>query len=518
MANKILLVISAAQVVAAHWQNGRLARCETLTQDEDGITALSGMLRSVGAASAYIAADTVEEDYRFETLPHAAGADRTAMLDRKIRHYYRGTRFVSTLFLGRTGDRRSDDRYLFSALTNPSLIEPWLAAIAAHGAPVAGVYLAPMLTAGVLSRLAITLPRVLIAAPHRSGLRLTFYKNGTFASSRLTRDIPQDPADAARMLATELANTRLYLSTLRLDEIDDPLEVVFLDRNDRFGAIAREITAGDHGLQCRTIGRAALLQQFQVTPQQLSLALETLYLGVLAEDPLAANLAPPAVTAGYTLRQRKRALYAASAAVWLIGLTAAAYNLWQTYEVNQDAARAARNTALAQVQYREITRTFPATPTTSDNLIRAVDVYQKVVKLQRSPQPFMQIVSRALDAQPEVFLREINWHYGSDRPEAAAAGPATGNNAPAANLDSLRQSGTLLGEIRPFQGDFRAAITSINRVAERLARDPSVAEVKILKLPLNVNPDLALSGDTRDASDHVGTAEFRIQLMLKPNA
>lgn len=519
MANKILLVISTAQVVAAHWQNGRLVRCETLTQDEDGITAFSGMLRGVGGASAYIAADTVEEDYRFETLPHATGADRAALLDRKIRHYYRGTRFVSTRFLGRTGDRRSDDRYLFSALTNPSLIEPWLAAIDAHGAPIAGVYLAPMLTAGVLSRLAITLPRVLIAAPHRSGLRLTFYKNGAFASSRLTRDIPRDAGDAVRMLVTELSNTRLYLSTLRLDEIDEPLDVVFLDHTDRLGAIAAAVNAGDHGLQCRCVGRAVLLEKLPVSPQYLSLALETLYLGVLAEDPLASNLAPPAITAGYTLRQRKRALYAASAAVWLIGLIAAAYNLWHTYELNQDAARAARNTALAQMQYREITRTFPATPTTSDNLIRAVDVYQKVIKLQRSPQPFMQIVSRALDAHPEVFLQEISWHYGAERPETAGtATAAPANPAPATSMDTLRQSGTLHGEIRPFRGDFRAAIASINHVAERLANDPSVAEVKVLKLPLNVNPELALSGDTRDAADHAGSAEFRIQLTLKPNA
>jgi hypothetical protein len=282
--------------------------------------------------------------------------------------------------------------------------------------------------------------------------------------------------------------------------------------------IAGEITAGGHGLECRCIGRAALLQQLQISPQHLNLALETVYLGVLAEDQQPANLAPPVITAGFQLRLRKRALYVTSAAVWLVGLIAVAYNLWQTYDLKQEAAQVARNTAVAQLQYREIARTYPATPTAPDNLIRAVDVYQRVVRAQRSPQPFMQIVSRALDAHPEVFLQEIRWHYGTERHEGAGTAPAPGNPAPAASMEALHQSGTLYGEIRPFRGDFRAAIVSINRVAERLAREPSVAEVKVIKLPLNVNPDLALSGDTREAADHTGVAEFRIQLTLKPNA
>ena len=176
-------------------------------------------------------------------------------------------------------------------------------------------------------------------------------------------------------------------------------------------------------------------------------------------------------------------------------------------------ATGAPRAAIAQFQYREITRTFPAAPTSSDNLIRAVDVYQRVMRAQRSPQPFMQLVSRALDTQPQVFLTEIQWRYGIAQNDNAGASPA-----PPGSLGALRQIGTLHGEIRPFQGDFRSAIALINRVAEHLAREPSVADVKVLKLPLNVNPDLALSGDTRDAAEHTGTAEFTLQVTLRPNA
>ena len=520
MANKILLCISSVQTVAAHWRGNNFVRCEVFPADEAGLEAFAEFLKSTGNALAFVAADTVEEDYRFDTLPHATGSDRAALLDRKIRQYYRSTRFVSALPRGRAGDKRRDDRYLFAALTNPALVDPWLTAIAQHGSPVAGVYLASMLTCALLPKLNIAVPRVLVAAPHSSGLRLTFYKDGEFCSSRLTRTIPKDANDAAQMLVTELSNTRMYLSTLNLDSLDEPLSVVFLDRDDSLGPIIEHIAGDGHGLDCTCIGREALIRQLQVSPQHLDLALETIYLRLMAEKPPVANLAPASITAGHRLLQRKNALYTASAAVAVAGMVWTGYNLWNIHYATQEAADAARRTAAAQLQYKEITRTFPAAPTTSDNLIKAVSIYQQVVKSVRSPQPYMQIVSRALDASPEIFLQEISWMYGTERAETAAASATAARTAKPAGtpgISVLQQSGTLTGEIRPFQGDFRAAIVSINRVAERLARDPAVADVKVLKLPLNVNPELALSGNTRDAADQAGVAEFKIALTLKPS-
>ncbi len=40
---------------------------------------------------AYLMADTVDEDYRFETLPHTTGKDRRDMVERKLKQLYRST-------------------------------------------------------------------------------------------------------------------------------------------------------------------------------------------------------------------------------------------------------------------------------------------------------------------------------------------------------------------------------------------------------------------------------------------
>ena len=115
----------------------------------------------------------------------------------------------------------------------------------------------------------------------------------------------------------------------------------------------------------------------------------------------------------------------------------------------------------------------------------------------------MHILSRAIEPSPEIFLQEMTWIYGTNDGNAAGA---------------PKQAGYVVGEIRPFQGDYRAAIETINGVARRLARDPAVAEVRVVKYPLNVNPGLALSGNTRDTPEQSGVADFKITLSLKPDA
>src|SRR5689334_1621730 len=146
MPDKLLLCVSANQAVAAHWRGGRILKCMVFPNDESGIVEFGDFASSLGAAHTWLAADTVEEDYRFESLPHTSGSDRNEMLTRKLKQYYRNTPYVSATARGREATKRRDDRFLFSALTNPALIDPWLRTANTLELPVAGVCLVPDLT------------------------------------------------------------------------------------------------------------------------------------------------------------------------------------------------------------------------------------------------------------------------------------------------------------------------------------------------------------------------------------
>jgi hypothetical protein len=71
MAEKLLVAISAQNATVARWRGARLAKCESFVNDAGGLAAFKEYLAALPDMPAEIMVDAVEEDYRFETLPHA---------------------------------------------------------------------------------------------------------------------------------------------------------------------------------------------------------------------------------------------------------------------------------------------------------------------------------------------------------------------------------------------------------------------------------------------------------------
>jgi hypothetical protein len=81
-----------------------------------------------------------------------------------------------------------------------------------------------------------------------------------------------------------------------------------------------------------------------------------------------------------------------------------------------------------------------------------------------------------------------------------------------------KQSAYVQGEIRAFRGDYRAAIATIDTLAHRLRRNPHVAEVRTIRMPLDVTPNAILSGNTLDSREESAIAEFELLIVYKPRA
>ena len=72
----------------------------------------------------------------------------------------------------------------------------------------------------------------------------------------------------------------------------------------------------------------------------------------------------------------------------------------------------------------------------------------------------------------------------------------------------------MFGEVTRFAGDYRAAMNAINSFLQPIARDSAVAEVKVLKLPLDVRSNSALNGTTT-ATPGRETVQFEIAVIFK---
>ena len=524
MADKLLIGISAQGATAAYWRGGRIVECRTFADNEAGQAGFKEHLAQFPIVPVHIVVDAVEEDYRFETLPHAIGSDRAEMVNRKLKQHYRNTPYLSAWRLGRDSGKRRDDRYLFSALTNPELLGDWLQAVIARGLPVAGVFLLPMVTAELLDKLEVKATNLLVVAQHAGGLRLTFYRDRQFRLSRLTRGDSGKMENQTRYFTDEISNTRLYLHALRTMTLDEQLTVALIDRGDALQEAAAGVARDNPSIECVRFGRRDLADRLGLDEALLGASPYAIYLHLLGLKEPQSNLAPASVTVGYKRFQARRGIYAgcgalaAAVAIWSVT------NLYSAWMLRGDTEDAARRTAQLASQYIEITRQFPQAPTSADNLKKAVEIGQKLRDTAHSPQKMIALVSRALEASPAIVVREFGWKYGTTEIEAggartaAVAGPAP--QAPASGAEpalARRESALIEGEVRPFRGDYRSAIISINGFAGRLAGQPGVAEVRVVKLPLNVNPALSLSGNTLDNPEQSSsTAEFKLLLVLKP--
>jgi hypothetical protein len=115
-----------------------------------------------------------------------------------------------------------------------------------------------------------------------------------------------------------------------------------------------------------------------------------------------------------------------------------------------------------------------------------------------------------------MVVSGLVWKYGVGEAESGAGARPTTAVAPG-TAATRRQSGIVSGEIKPFHGDYRSAVAAINAFADRLGRDPGVAQARIVKLPLNIDPALALTGNTLDSRERPGAAEFKVLVVLKPD-
>ena len=520
MREKLLICVSALQATVAFWRAGKIAQLEQFGHDDQGLADFREFLAPHTNVPVLVMVDAVEEDYRFETLPHSWGAERAQMVSRKLKQHYRNTPYIGAWLQGRETGKRRDDRYLFSALTNPEIAADWLRVINGQELPLAGLYLLPMVSAALLDKLQIKTPNLLVAAQHSGGLRLTFFRDRQFRLSRLTRGEGSKTTDPVRLFAGEISNTRLYLHALRTATLDEHLTVLLLDRNDELQQVAETIIQDNPALDCVRVGRDELASRLGMEPRLLASTPDALYLQLLGMQTPAGNIAPPTATLGYRRYRAARMIYATCAGIGAVAALWSIANGWQAYGVSSQAAEIEKQITIHNAQYQQITRQFPPAPTSGENLKRAVEIAKAVKENAREPVPVMAFVSQALQPNSNVVLREFGWRYGLNviekgTTETTATAPAP--LPPGTPPPARHQSAYVSGEIRPFRGDYRAAIDTINALAGRLRANPAVAEVRTTKMPLNVSPKAVLSGNTLDATRaQTSTAEFELVVVFKP--
>ena len=513
MATKILVSLTARSARFAFYVRGNLTQLASYENGDAAWGAFDVLLQAHPATPVYLMLDTVEEEYRTEVLPHVRGSARREMLKRKLGQLLRTAPYRATWLQGRdeVGGKRQDDLYLFMALSSGEVLRPYLAHIVRHRSPLAGIYLLPQVSQALAQRLKCATPGALLVSSQQGGLRQSFFLNGHLRIGRLTPFEAQGGADMAQHYAEEIEKTRLFLYNSRLLPREARLTVQALDID---GSLAQlpALLPQEANLSCACISFEQICKALAIGSNVLPRDTEDLHLYLLGKYPPPVSLAAPQLTSDFKMHRLRLGLYGASVGLALLAMLWSGYNLYRGY-ANQNAIKNVMlDSARYRAQYEEAARHFPATPVSADKLRRAVETAGQLKQFARTPELFMQTIALGLNDFPQIQLNHLAWQYG-----VVGANPTSTANSDIQNGKiNWQQQGEIEAEIRPFTGDYRSALALIERFAAALRSQAVVADVKISKLPVDLDPSSALRGSTQDnVETKPGAAQFKLNIVLK---
>lgn len=520
--HKIVLCATANNLLAGVWRNGQLQGNQAFANDDVGYAAFTEFLNQYNTAPIYLIADAVEEDYKLESLPHTSGAAKRELIERKLNQFYRGLAYRTAHFIQREKDKRKDDKYLFVALSNDEFLKNWVALIHTAKAQLVGVYLLPMLSQVLVRQLKLMSPHILLCEKLSSGLRQTYFHNGRLRMSRLVTSVPTAANQLGYFYLVETEKTRLYLISQRFISQDTPINLVLVSIDGSTKAISQGISQ-EQTLECTDLDLSQIAKSNNLPAHLVQQMPELLHMQLLAKGNLVDNLAPPSQTKEYQFNQVKRAIFIASALIGLIGLLVAGWFFKLGLNNKEAFNQAVQDTVIQEHRYSEAAKNFPATPVSAADLKLAVELDKTIAAYPKSPRRMMLAVSAALELSSEIQLDRLRWAFTNDLnikdEDNLLALPASNLQSTASTMDDpakLIELGYVNAQIANFNGDYRAALNSVNKFVANLKANTQVATVEVLQAPVNVSSYVGLQGSTTDEqSTQRQPALFKLKIILK---
>lgn len=540
--NKIVLCATANHLLAGVWYAGKLQGCQTFGNHEDGQAAFALFMQSYLTVPVYLIVDAVEEDYRLESLPHTSGAAKRELLHRKLNQYYRGLYYRTAHFVRRDKDKRRDDHYLFAALNNDEFIQGWVDVLQQLDAQLVGIYLLPMLSKLLIRQFKLTGSNILLCEKLSSGLRQTYFHDGYLSMSRLVPNIPDDASKLAYFYLVETEKTRLYLMSKRFISLDSRMQLVLMDVTGNPEQISQAISQ-EQGMECLSVSLLDMARDLGLPQAQVRQTPELIHMQLLANGHLVDNLAPEKLTKRYRFKRLNKIIKLITLLIGISGVSAAAWMFLQGLNHQSAYEGAVQDTLLQEYRYREAARNFPLTTIEAGDLQIAVELDKKIAVYPKSPRRMMQVLSAALapaaqgvldketldkNTLDKVQLNRLRWMFSHDinikDDDPSMTGPQASNNPPQANVNAtlpaqpgaLHEIGFVSAEILGFDGDYRAAINTLNHYVANIKADSRVAAVEVLQEPVNVSSFVDLQGSTADAQSMLKqSAHFKLKVILK---
>lgn len=509
------LYLTNTRLVSITTRGKRIVMRREFAVSGAGVAEFERYLAALAEVPTHLFTDLTEEDFRLDTVPHVGAGDREAILERKLTQMFRNTPYRHAQLQGRESDGRRDDRVLYTAVTNPEVLRPWLEALERLKVPLAGIHSAAVFSAVLLEELDLAFPHTLLVTfTPGEAMRQTYLREREIKFSRLTPVELEPGLSLGSMVAEETTRTWQYLDSLRHFAPDDRLEVCVMLHPSERSAVQPELRDFAQ-IQYRVLDIDQVSAKLGLKPPPLGSSAEEVMVHLFLLRPAQNHFAAPELRRYATLRRARIALNQASAVIIAASLVWAAWNVAGIFRANDADSAQARQFAALNQEAEEINRALPSFGVGGSTMRDAVAFYNGSIRPFPALTEFLKPISTVLQAHEGVRLSQLAWQ-ATDNEKAVPvllaiparlpppvkalprAGEAASQQQPTEDQNPPFAGGRyevalVEATVRVPINDFRAALDEVEKLAADIARLPGF-QADVLDSPLDTRSSQALQG------------------------
>ena len=487
--NSRAVYLSADKLSVYHLNRGKLGSTYLFDVDDVGRANFGRYLQETPNTPTYLLLDIIEEEFRLDTIPHVFGSDRKALIERKQSRLFRDAVYFYTENQGREEEGRHDDKVLFMALTNYEIIKPWLDLLDNNKVPLTGIISLPQLIQSYIKTLPdISNHALIVTLQSISGLRQTFFQNKLLKISRLSKLPRYGTVPYAPKVNSEIEKIQRYLNSLRLIPNDAALDIYIIADKSVLDEMERQKASSSmikkHYLDVNKLVQSAGLDSDLSTPFSDQLFIYHL-LTIRPENCYASKKE----MRYSSMRKMRIAMNSVSVLMLIISFIYSGLYFMDGITLKQQSEDSKNKADFYQARYNLAKERLPKTPVEPAQIKVAVDAVKTLNDYRSTPYEMMSFLGKTLEKFPSIKLEDMEWNFSVD-PKTNSDKPVNAEN----KSYKYFQIASIKARIVPFDGNYREAISTVNKFAETLRSSEVAYAVSILSFPLDISSTARLQG------------------------